>query len=141
MSEHKPNRLHTYDSPTADTPEALNLEGFDDEEYPDERRSAARAEQVGFGRAVRLFYRHYWNGRGEASPSEFWWALLYLVLGTVLYFGATIWLNRVTLAEDSSSVLRTLFMFLVITNPLWVAVNIGPTITLFKRRANAAYKR
>ncbi|MDY6051063.1 MAG: hypothetical protein SPI83_01435 [Rothia sp. (in: high G+C Gram-positive bacteria)] len=138
MSEHKPTRpMHDY-QPREDTPEALNLDGFDDEQA-DELRAPASAQQVGFAQAVRLFYRHYWNSRGQASASEFWWAVLYLVVGTVLYFGATLWLNYLTLAEDASSLARTVFMLLVITNPLWILVNIGPLLSLIKRRRNAAH--
>lgn len=137
MSEHKPTRYIHSKEPLEDTPEALNLDGLDDEKHPDELRAPAVAQQVGFGQAVRLFYRHYWNSRGEASASEFWWALLYLTLGTVLYFGVTIWLNYLTLAEDAPSLLRTVFMLLVITNPLWVVINIGPAVSLVKRRRQA----
>ena len=137
MSEHKPTRYIHREEPLEDTPEALNLDGFDDEEHPDEHRAPAVAQQVGFTGAVRLFYRHYWNSKGQASASEFWWALAYLLVGTVIYFGVTIWLNYLTLSENASSLLRTLFMLLVITNPLWVIVNIGPTLSLIKRRHHA----
>ncbi|WP_237199452.1 DUF805 domain-containing protein [Rothia nasimurium] len=137
MSEHKPTRYIHSEEPLEDTPEALNLDSFDDEEHPDERRAPAVAQKVGFAGAVRLFYRHYWNTKGQASASEFWWALLYLVVGTVLYFGTTIWLNYLTLPESASSLLRTVFMLLVITNPLWVVINVGPTISLIKRRKQA----
>lgn len=137
MSEHKPTRYIHREEPLEDTPGALNLDGFDDEEHPDERRAPAVAQQVGFAGAVRLFYRHYWNSKGQASASEFWWALAYLLMGTVIYFGVTIWLNYLTLSENASSLLRTLFMLLVITNPLWVVVNIGPTLSLIKRRHHA----
>lgn len=137
MSEHKPTRYIHSEEPLEDTPEALNLDGFDDEEHPDELRTPAVAQQVGFAGAVRLFYRHYWNSKGHASASELWWAIVYLAVGTVLYFGATIWLNYLTLAENASSLLRTVFMLLVITNPLWVVVNIGPAVSLFRRRRNA----
>lgn len=138
MSEHKPTRYIHHEEPLEDTPEALNLDGFDDEAYPDERRAPAVAQNVGFAGAVRLFYRHYWNAKGQASASEFWWALLYLAAGTVLYFGATIWLNYLTLPENASSLLRTVFMLLVITNPLWIVVNIGPAVSLIRRRRNVA---
>lgn len=137
MSEHKPTRYIHREEPLEDTPEALNLDGFDDEEHPDEHRAPAVAQQVGFTEAVRLFYRHYWNSKGQASASEFWWALAYLLVGTVIYFGVTIWLNYLTLSENASSLLRTLFMLLVITNPLWVVVNIGPAVSLIKRRQNS----
>lgn len=137
MSINKPTRLQQTPVLTEDTPEALALGGFDDEDdaHP-EHRAPAVPEDVGFWRAVRLFYRHYWNSQGGASASEFWFALIWVVAGTVLYVGATIWLNLLTLAEDAESLLRTLFMFLVITNPLWIAMNIGPTLTLIKRRRN-----
>lgn len=137
MSKHKPTRYIHSEEPLEDTPEDLNLDGFDDEEHPDELRAPAVAQQVGFAGAVRLFYRHYWNSKGHASASEFWWAIVYLAVGTVLYFGATIWLNYLTLAENASSLLRTVFMLLVITNPLWVMINLGPAVSLFRRRRRA----
>ncbi|MFC6354110.1 hypothetical protein ACFP6B_09440 [Rothia nasimurium] len=139
MSEHKPTRYIHPEEPLEDTPEALNLDGFEDEEHPDEFRAPAIAQQVGPAGAIRLFYRHYWNSKGQASASEFWWAMLYLVVGTFLYFGATIWLNYLTLPKDSSSLLRTLFMLLAMTNPLWIFINIGPTVSLIKRRRNSRH--
>lgn len=143
MSEHKPSRLEPLQLLTEDTPEALNLDGFDDEEHPDEARPPAQPQQVGPLGAIRLFYRHYWNAKGQASAQEFWWALAYLALGTVLIYGVTIWLNQLTLPADAPSLLRTLFMLLVITNPLWIFVNIGPALSLLKRRqaARAQAKR
>lgn len=137
MSEHKPTRYIHSEESLEDTPEALNLDGFDEEERPDEFRAPAVAQQVGFAGAVRLFYRHYWNSKGQASASEFWWAFLYLAVGTASYFGTTLWLNYLTLDDQASSLVRTVFMLLVITNPLWVVVNIGPAISLIRRRHNA----
>ncbi|MDO4898794.1 MAG: hypothetical protein Q3965_05735 [Rothia sp. (in: high G+C Gram-positive bacteria)] len=139
MSEKKPHRTFTYETLTEDTPDALAVGGFDDEQV-DEQRAPAVAEDVGFGRAVRLFYRHYWNDRGTASASEFRYAMLYLVVGTVLYFGVTLLLNYLIIPADASSLVRTLFMLFVITNPLWIAMNIAPTVSLVKRR-KAAKKR
>lgn len=137
MSHNKPTRLQQTPVLTEGTPEALAFGGFDDDEQAQlEHRAPAVPEDVGFWRAVRLFYRHYWNSQGGASASEFWLALIWVVTGTVVYVGVTIWLNFLTLAEDAESLLRTLFMFLVITNPLWIAMNIGPTLTLIKRRRN-----
>lgn len=138
MSENQPTRHAPVEAPSRDTPEALALGGFhDDESYDDEYRTPATAEQVGPFRAVRLLYRHYWNSRGEASASEFWWGLAYVLVGTALIVGLTSWLNTLTQAEDASSIARTLFMFLVVVVPLWVAANVGPVITLITRRRNA----
>lgn len=137
MSNGSQNPDYYYETLSEDTPEALAEGGFDDEF--EERRAPAVAEDVGVGRAVRLFYRHYWNDRGEASASEFRGAVLYLVVGTVLYFGLTFVLNRLIVDEDASSLLRTLFMFCVITNPLWVVINLIPLKSLMRRRKNAVH--
>lgn len=137
------NGSHTpdyyYETLQEDTPEALTPGGFEDDEGL-EVRPPARPEDVGLGRAVRLFYRHYWNDRGEASASEFRGAIIYLVVGTVLYFGATLFLNWLVIPEDASSLLRTLFMLFVITNPLWLAINFIPLRSLLRRR-RAALRR
>ena len=37
---------------------------------------------AGFGQAVKRFFQRYAQFRGYASPSEFWWAYGFLVLGT-----------------------------------------------------------
>lgn len=138
MSENQPTRHTPVEAPSCDTPEALAVGGFhDDEGYEDERRAPASAEQVGPFRAVRLLYRHYWNSRGEASASEFWWGLSYVLVGTVLIVGLVSWLNALIQSDEASSITRTLFMFLVVIIPLWVAANIGPVITLTARRRNA----
>ncbi|MFW0118313.1 hypothetical protein ACN08Y_00070 [Rothia sp. P5764] len=138
MSENQPTRHRPVEAPSLDTPEALAVGGFhDDEGYEDEYRAPASAEQVGPLRAVRLLYRHYWNSRGEASASEFWWALSYLLMGTVLIVGLASWLNTLIESDQASSIARTLFMFLVVLIPLWVAANIGPAITLTARRRRA----
>lgn len=137
MSEKKPTPTFIYETLEQDTPGALVEGGFAEDEQTDERRAPALAEEVGFGRAVRLFYRHYWNDRGTASASEFRYALIYLLVGTVLYFGTTLLLNHFVVPADASSLVRTLFMLFVITNPLWVAINIAPAVSLVKRRRNA----
>lgn len=139
MSENQPTRHAPVEAPSHDTPEALAVGGFHDDEgyYEDERRAPASAEQVGLFRAIRLLYRHYWNSRGEASASEFWWGLAYVLAGTALILGLTVWLNVLIQSEEASSIARTLYMFLVVIVPLWVAANIGPVITLTARRRKA----
>lgn len=137
MSEKNPTPSFVYETLSDDTPDALAAGGFTEDELADERRAPAVAEEVGFGRSVRLFYRHYWNDRGTASASEFRWAMIYVVVGTVLYIGTTLLLNHFVIPADASSLVRTLFMLFVITNPLWLAINIAPTVSLIKRRRNA----
>ena len=80
MSEKNPTPSFVYETLSDDTPDALAAGGFTEDELADERRAPAVAEEVGCGRAVRLFYRHYWNDRGTASASEFRWAMIYVVV-------------------------------------------------------------
>lgn len=133
MSENQPTPNRPPAAPSQDMPELLNFEGLEDEETF-EARPPAQAQRTGPLGAVRLFYRHYWNGRGEASASEFYWALAYLLVGTALVFGVTFWLNYLVASGQASSAGRTLFMLAVVTNPLWIAANLAPLASLVKRR-------
>ena len=61
---------------------------------------AAHNGKVGFGEAIKLFFKNYANFSGRASKSEYWWAFLFnclasFVLGLIPYVGAVISLGLI----------------------------------------------
>ncbi len=51
---------------------------------------AVKAEGVGFGQACRLFFKNYFDFKGRATRSEFWWAFLFCMLINLTYIGALV---------------------------------------------------
>lgn len=129
---HEPLELH-------DTPDALNIDGiYDDEETDSEVRAVAvPAHGVSLPGAIRRFYGNYWNSRGGASASEFWWAMLWVAIVTVLLAAAMSAMGDMVTNGTASSLVRTVYMLMYWLVPLWIMANIGPFISLIRRRLNA----
>lgn len=126
-----------YDAPLEDDPNALSEHGFlDDEHYLDEVREPARATKVGPIKGIARMYGQYWQKEGSASTSELFWGLGFLLVGTVLLYGTSIYMHGIINNETTSGLVRTLYMLGIIVNTLWVIVNIVPAVSLIRRFLN-----
>lgn len=136
MSKH---HLHHEPLNLRDNPDALNIDGmYDDEENDSEIRAAAVATPgVSLPGAIRRFYGNYWNSRGGASASELWWAILWVIAGTVLLSVAMSVMGTMVNNDTASSLIRTVYMLMYWLLPLWIMANIGPVLSLVRRRLNA----
>lgn len=84
---------------------------------------------IGFGRAVARFWRKAFVFHGRASRSEYWWAFLFLMLGSVALaaVGATADSAMAGAGGDSSPTADAL-------STLWLVVTFIPDLSLTIRR-------
>ncbi|MEX3609481.1 hypothetical protein VVR12_00310 [Rothia sp. LK2588] len=127
-----------YIAPTEDDPDALNLDGFDEEIRQESARVAHPVPHASFLTALRNFYGQYWLTRGSSSSSEFGWGVGWAVLSTLALTLLTMWMHDVVLTggDAVSSLFRVLYMLMVWVAPGWLMVHIGPTVSLIKRYRN-----
>ncbi len=52
------------------------------ETQPIQAEPTVKAEGIGFGQAYRLFFKNYFNFKGRATRSEFWWVFIFNLLLT-----------------------------------------------------------
>lgn len=124
-------------APSEDDPNALSEHGFiEDEHYLDEVRPPAQAQKVGPIGGIARMYGQYWQKNGTASASELFWGLGFLLLGTVLLYGTSIYMHGFINNETTSGLVRTLYMLGIIVNTLWIIVSIVPALSLIRRFRN-----
>lgn len=126
-----------FDAPLEDDYSALSEHGFvEDENYLDEIREPARAVRVGPMGGIRRMYAQYWQSEGKASGSELFWGLGFIILGTVLLYGTSFYMHGIINNDDTSGLVRTLYMLGIIVNTLWIIANIVPAVSLIRRFLN-----
>lgn len=118
-----------------DNPDALREVGVDDEQeeltsLPDPARPLPGASPV---QAVARFYYFYTLSRGRASRSEVLWALAYLLVATACVVGLTVFLGNLVEDPHIDSLVRVLYMLMVMLTPVWVIVNLLPFSSLMSR--------
>ena len=87
---------------------------------------------LGFGEAVGLYYRNFFNFQGRASRAEFWWPFLMRAIlhtGLIVAFLATIDFGAAEGDEFSEASLGVLVAWLV-----FYLVNIIPNLSIAARR-------
>ena len=88
---------------------------------------------IGFGEAVRLFYKNYVNFEGRATRAEYWWpVLMQLVIYTALAIAIIAVIGTDDLETSDSAAILALGMFGA--GALFALVNILPSISVKIRR-------
>lgn len=137
---HRLNRLYTYDAPTQDDLGAVSVDGFDeDEDIQSENKPRVPAqEDANLFQGIYRYFHLYLNSRAYSSTAELVWGMSYAVVSTVLMFTLMVWMASVvhTGGDAVSSLFRVLYMLVIVVAPVWLIVNITPTINLIKRFQN-----
>ena len=69
-------------------------------------------EMIGFGEAVRLFYKNYVNFEGRATRAEYWWpVLMQLIIYTALAIAIIAVIGTDDLDTSDSAAILALGMF------------------------------
>lgn len=88
--------------------------------------------------AVKSYFKKYANFTGRASRSEFWFVILFLIIGSVILSILSSIVNNILLATilNSTDALGIMYYFLAF-NPIWYIVGLAllvPTLSLTVRR-------
>lgn len=97
---------------------------------PASRRAAAvrvvRADdaprRVGFGRAVSNFFKKYFQFNGVATRAEYWWAMLFVIIGVVGLLLAAWFLQPVNLLVAGFVAMMWILFCVVIIVPTWAVM-------------------
>lgn len=96
--------------------------------------------KIGFGEALKLFWKNYFNFKGRARRSEYWymvlWHLIFLVPAFVVYFIALVALISAA-ASQSETVIMISVVFLIISLIYFVVYGLAtliPNWAIFIRR-------
>ena len=78
--------------------------------------------RVGFGRAVSNFFKKYFQFNGVATRAEYWWAMLFVVVGVVGLLLAAWFLQPVNLLVAGFVAMMWMLFCVVIIVPTWAVM-------------------
>lgn len=89
-------------------------------------KSVARPDKkskcVSFGRAVSNFFKKYFQFNGVATRAEYWWAMLFVVIGVVGLISAAWFLQPVNLLVSGFVAMMWVLFCVVIIVPTWAVM-------------------